>query len=219
MKKNPNMPCLMIVSMMALASFANVGCQTKSNNTEADSTQTDSVQANDTVASQADTVQAKEAVAPQAEAPKEENVLTPKEQENGDTRVFKFAEYQGKKWTVKDNGEKVTISNGDKSFTISNTDLQNHYVLNVLDARIYKGKIWLITYDDVAGRRAETEGTMFVNFDIATGKTRYVKSCSEANFQGKTIKYKEMVLTKRGESRAEDEYAAKWRTYNLDDNK
>ena len=210
-KKKKTIQSIMMAMMMAMTSFSTIGCQTKSNGTETDSTQIDSVQAN-------------EAVATQPTVSKEEDVLMPDTQEKGDTRVFNFTEYQGKKWTIKDNGEKVSISNGDKTFTLSNINLgseeQPHYVLNVLDARIYKGKIWLITYDDgVTGRRAETEGTMFVYFDITTEKPHYVKSCSEANFKGKSIKYKEMFLTKKGESMEENDYDEIWRTYNLDENK
>lgn len=210
-KKKKTIQSIMMAMMMAMTSFSTIGCQTKSNGTETDSTQIDSVQTN-------------EAVATQPTVSKEEDVLMPDTQEKGDTRVFNFTEYQGKKWTIKDNGEKVSISNGDKTFTLSNINLgseeQPHYVLNVLDARIYKGKIWLITYDDgVTGRRAETEGTMFVYFDITTEKPHYVKSCSEANFKGKSIKYKEMFLTKKGESMEENDYDEIWRTYNLDENK
>lgn len=209
-KKKKTIPSIMMTMMVTMTSFCTIGCQTKSNSTEVDSTQTDSIQTNETGENQ-------------TEVSKEENILMPDIQEKGDTKEFEFSEYQGQKWTIKDNGEKVSISNGDKTFTLSNLNLgteeQPHYVLNVVDARIYKGKIWLITYDDgVTGRRAETEGTMFVYFDITTEKPHYAKSCSEANFKGKSIKYKEMFLTKKGESMEENDYDEIWRTYNLDEN-
>lgn len=200
MNKKKRTAQAVIMLMMAMASFSAAGCQTKGNGANNDSTKTDSTQ---------------------VAATQEGDALVPDTREIGDGREFIFAEYQGKKWTVKDDGENAAISCGDKTFTLTGVNLGTedlpHYVLNVLDARIYKGKIWLIAYDDVAGRRAETEGTMFLYFDIATGKPHYVKSCSDASFSGKSISYKEMTLKKRGASRIEDEYGETNRTYNFDD--
>lgn len=210
-RKQAILSAIFAAGMMATSAAALTSCQTKPNASQTDSAQADSAEAGSAAEN------SKEG----AQASQEESVLAPQQKESGDTRFLIFPDYRGKTWTIRDNGEDVKLESDEKAIDLKSVSIpasdMARQLFNVVDARIYNGKIWIIGYGDYgAGMVADHLGTLVVYYDIASGKFGYVKNCHDARFEGKAIKYDEQVLKKRGASRAEDEYADNWKTYQMD---
>lgn len=210
-RKQAILSAIFAAGMMATSAAALTSCQTKPNASQTDSAQTDSAKAGSAAENDKE----------DAQTTQEESVLEPQQKESGDTRFLLFPEYRGKAWTIRDNGEDVKLESDEKTIDLKSVSIpasdMAHQLFNVVDARIYNGKIWIIGYGDYdAGMVADRLGTLVVYYDIASGKFGYLKNCHDAKFEGKTIKYDEQVLKKRGASRAEDEYTDNWKTYQMD---